>query len=149
MPLFQSGGTLEQAATDIVVSQEWGAGLTQNQIVTNLFVEGLGRNPTSQELTNFANTSIQVLRQWFSAARRMKTISSRCSMDFLRRGADVSGINFFTNFFPTNGQHTSNGLQPDVNIIAALLGSQEYQQKVQANQTGLATLPSDPLKLGS
>ncbi len=145
IPFFQNGGTMEQAGIMIVSSAEFTTGLTQNQIVTKLYVDALGRQPTSAELTANANTPIVQLAQVVFASTAYENHTVQLwYQDFLRRAADVNGINFYTNFYAVG---SVNGVQPDVQIIAALMGSPEYASKVKANPFGLTPLPADPLLL--
>ncbi len=143
---FKAGGTLEQAATDVVTSPEYAAlnNNSANAIIASLYRDGLGRSPSSAELTmNASLTVTQLANNIFGSPEYQGHTIDVFFQDFLRRRADAAGVSFYSAVYPAG---TVNGVQPDVAIISSLVGSPEYNDKVQANPLFQPVLPADPLK---
>jgi hypothetical protein len=148
---LSSGNTLEQAATQIVSSPEYfnGKGKGNNTSwLASVFQDALGRAPDAAASSFFGNqlsggaSLATVAGEIFGSTEYQQRTVDIFFQDFLRRHADSSGSSFFTGFYAAG---VVNGSDPDARIIAALLGSTEYNTKLQANTPILPIVPVDLL----
>jgi hypothetical protein len=143
-----AGATTEQVASEIVSSSEYfnvrGGGSNSGALAA-LFGDALGRAITPAEQSSFAAQFSNgasfgdVSAEVFNSQEFSGHLIDVLFQDFLRRRADASGVSFF-------GNTLSGGSgDPVLDVIAGILGSGEYNSKVQANPLLLPAVPLDPL----
>jgi Domain of unknown function (DUF4214) len=147
--LLTSGGTLEQAEQIIATSPEYVSkrgGGTNIGTVQALFQDALGRaaGPNDVAFFNqfFANggTLAQAVTMIFSSPEYRGHFVDVSYKHFLRRNSDPAGRAFHVGLF-ANG--VVNGVDPEAQVVASLVGSAEYFARVQLNTVLLPAVPVD------
>jgi hypothetical protein len=144
-----AGMTLQQVTVEIASSPEYfnnRGGGTANGTLAAFFQDALGRPIDANAQSFFGNQLSnnvpfsQVATEILNTSEAAGHLVDLFFQDFLRRHADPGGISFFTGVLSA-----PSSVDPVLNVLAGILGSPEYNGKVQANPLLLPNVPTDPL----
>ena len=126
-------------------------GIPSQQLITVLFQDALGRKPMQSEFSYFSNLPLtQSLQDIFGSPEYEGYTVDVYYQDFFRRTANMGEADYWMTFYPNGsraGLAPAAGVQPDVEIMAGFIGSQEYITKALTHPQGMGPLPTDPLQV--